>query len=73
MNLQGALMVPGASHFETSRRIWNGMIDRRPAAIAACANRADVVATIRFAAEAGLKVTVRGGGHHVGGLSIQED
>ena len=73
MNLQGALMLPGAPHFETARRVWNGMIDRRPAAIAACANRADVVAAIRFAAESGLKVTVRGGGHNVGGLAIQDD
>ena len=73
MNLQGALMLPGARHFETARRVWNGMIDRRPAAIAACANRADVLTAVRFAAESGLKVTVRGGGHSVGGLAIQED
>ena len=73
MNLQGMLMLPGAPHFETARRVWNGMIDRRPAAIAACANRADVVAAIQFAADTGLKVTVRGGGHNVGGLAIQDD
>ena len=73
MNLQGALMLPGAPHFEIARRVWNGMIDRRPAAIAACANRTDVAAVIRFAAETGLKVTVRGGGHNVGGLAIQDD
>ncbi len=73
MNLQGTLMLPGAPHFETARRIWNAMIDRRPAAIAVCASRADVVTAIRFAAEAGLKVTVRGGGHSVGGLAIQDD
>src|SRR6188508_2129972 len=73
MNLQGALMLPGAPHFETARRVWNAMIDRRPAAIAACANRADVATVIRFAAETGLKVTVRGGGHNVGGLAVQDD
>jgi hypothetical protein len=65
MNLQGTLMLPGAPHYERSRRVWNG-------AIAVCANRADVAATLRFAAEAGLNVAVRGGGHSVGGLSIQE-
>lgn len=73
MNLHGALMLPGAAHFEPACRIWNAMIDRRPVAIAACANRADVVTAVRFAAEAGLKATVRGGGHSVGGLAIQED
>ena len=55
MNLQGTLMLPGAPHYERSRRVWNGMIDRRPAAIAVCANRADVAATLRFAAEAGAQ------------------
>jgi hypothetical protein len=30
MNLQGTLMLPGAPHYERSRRVWNGMIDRRP-------------------------------------------
>lgn len=70
MNLQGTLMLPGAPHYERSRRVWNGMIDRRPAAIAVCANRADVAATLRFAAEAGLNVTVLGGGHSVGGLPM---
>ena len=73
MNLQGTLMLPGAPHYERSRRVWNGMINRRPAAIAVCANRADVAATLRFASEAGLNVTVRGGGHSVGGLPIQEN
>ena len=69
MNMQGALMLPGAPHYETARHVWNAMTDRHPAAIAACASRADVVAAVRFAAEAGLKVTVRGGGHSVGGLA----
>src|SRR4029434_675632 len=73
MNLQCSLILPGAPHFETARRVWNAMIDRRPAAIATCANRADVAAVIRFAAETGLKVTGRGGGHHVGGLAVQDD
>ena len=41
-----------------------------PAAIAVCANPADVAATLRFAAEAGLNVTVLGGGHSVGGLPM---
>ena len=73
MNLRGELMLPGAPHYETSRRVWNAVIDRHPAAIAVCANRVDVTTAIRFAAQARLKVTVRGGGHSVGGLAIQED
>ncbi len=49
------------------------MIDRRPALIARCAGVADVVHTIEFARQHNLLVTVRGGGHNVGGLSICDD
>jgi hypothetical protein len=73
MSMQGTLMLPGAPHYETARQVWNAMIDRRPAAIAACASKSDVEAAIRFAAETGIKVTVRGGGHSVGGLAVQDD
>ena len=73
MNLRGELMLPGAPHYETSRRVWNAMIDRHPAAIAVCANRVDVTTAMRFAGEARLTVAVRGGGHSIGGLAIQED
>jgi FAD/FMN-containing dehydrogenase len=73
MSMQGTLMLPGAPHYETARRSWNARIDRRPAAIAACASKSDVEAAIRFAAETGIKVTVRGGGHGIGGVVFQED
>jgi FAD/FMN-containing dehydrogenase len=73
MSMQGMLLLPGAPHYETARHVWNATIDRRPAAIAACASKADVEAAVRFAAESGIKVTVRGGGHSVGGLAVQED
>lgn len=71
-NLQGALLLPDSHHYDTARRVWNGMIDRRPAAIAVCTRSEDVVAAVRFAAAEGLKVTVRGGGHGVGGQAVQD-
>jgi FAD/FMN-containing dehydrogenase len=49
------------------------MIDRRPAAIAQCADAEDVVACVRFAAASGIDLAVRGGGHNAGGLGVGDD
>lgn len=68
--LRGALIHPGESGYDDARRVYNGMIDRRPALIARCADVADVVAAVRFAREAGALVAVRGGGHNAAGLGV---
>ena len=52
--------------------MWNGAIDRRPAVIARCADTGDVVAALRLARERGLAVAVRGGGHGVAGLAVND-
>ncbi len=65
-------MLPGQTGYEEARRIWNGMIDRRPAAIARCATAGDVAAAVRFAREHDLLVSVRGGGHNVAGTAVCE-
>src|SRR5262249_27001727 len=44
--------------------------DKRPAAIARCADADDVVTALRFAAERGLDFAVRGGGHNVAGTAL---
>jgi FAD/FMN-containing dehydrogenase len=49
------------------------MIDRRPAAIARCADVADVMACVRFATKHGVEVAVRGGGHNAGGFGSWDD
>ena len=49
------------------------MIDRRPGAIARCADVSDVIACVRFAAEKHLDLAVRGGGHNAGGLGVWDD
>src|SRR5690554_4431771 len=64
----GEVVTPASQTYEQSRRVWNGMIDRRPALIARCAGVADVVAAVDFAREHDLLVAVRGGGHNVAGF-----
>jgi FAD/FMN-containing dehydrogenase len=68
--LRGAILQLGDEGYEGARRIWNGMIDRRPAAIARCTGSADVMAAVRFAREQRLPIAVRCGGHNVAGNSI---
>lgn len=68
--LRGALLRPGAAGYETTRRIPNGMIDRRPALIACCAGVADVRACVQFAQAHALLISVRGGGHNVAGAAV---
>ncbi|HZJ32837.1 MAG TPA: FAD-binding oxidoreductase [Vicinamibacterales bacterium] len=63
----GQWLRPGDSGYEERRRVHNGLIDRRPAAIAACSGVADIVAAVRMARTLGLEVSVRGGGHNVAG------
>jgi FAD/FMN-containing dehydrogenase len=67
--------VIGTEHpeYDAARRVWNGMIDKRPAAIARCADAVDVATAVRFAAEHELELAVRGGGHNVAGTAVVDD
>src|SRR5438874_842476 len=68
--LRGPLLRPGDGGYDEARKVWNGMIDRRPALIARCAGAADVMAAIRFAHTHELLVSVRGGGHNITGNAV---
>ena len=71
--LAGELVTPEGHEYETARTVWNGMIDKHPAAIARCADADDVATAVRFAAEHGLPLAVRGGGHNVAGTAVCDD
>jgi FAD/FMN-containing dehydrogenase len=66
----GELFASGDAGYDTARRVWNGMVDRRPALIARCAGEDDVVLALGAARERGLPVAVRGGGHNVAGNAV---
>jgi FAD/FMN-containing dehydrogenase len=63
----GQLLRPTDHAYDESRRVHNGLVDKRPAAIACCQGVADVVDAVRLAGGLGLEVSVRGGGHNVAG------
>jgi FAD/FMN-containing dehydrogenase len=71
--LRGNMLLPDDPDYEESRRIWNAMIDRRPAGIVQCAGVADVMLSVRVARDNGLLVSVRGGGHNIAGTAIRDD
>jgi len=71
--LRGRIVLPKDSDYDEERKVYNGMIDKRPGIIAKCLNVADVIYAVNFARENNLLVAVRGGGHNGGGLGICDD
>jgi len=69
-SVHGEVIDPEDERYDEARAIWNGAIHRRPACIVRCSGVADVVAAVRFARERNLLVSVRAGGHGVGGHAV---
>jgi len=65
----GELITPNDAGYDDARRVWNAMIDKRPAVVARPVNVEDVVAAVRFGREHDLVIAVRGGGHSMAGHS----
>src|SRR4051812_39653765 len=66
----GELLGAGDGAYEEVRSVHNALIDRRPVLIARCRSAADIAASIRAAADAGVEISVRGGGHNVAGRAV---
>jgi FAD/FMN-containing dehydrogenase len=67
---RGRLITPADADYDAARKVWNGLIDRRPSLIARCTGVADVIAAVNFASKHDLLVAVRGGGHSFPGHSV---
>ena len=69
-SMQGEVITPQDEAYEDARKVWNGTIDRRPAAIARCVGNEDVAAAVAFGRRHSLPIAVRGGGHSFPGYSV---
>jgi FAD/FMN-containing dehydrogenase len=66
----GEVLLPGDDGYEGARKIWNAMIDKRPAIIARCSTTSDVVRAVHFARDNQLLLAIRGGGHNIAGSAL---
>jgi FAD/FMN-containing dehydrogenase len=71
--LRGQLLAPGDAAYDTARKVWSGMIDKRPALIGQCLTSSDVVACVQFARAEGVPISVRGGGHNFAGKAVCDE
>lgn len=69
-SLRGELIQPHDAGYDDARKVYNAMINRRPALIARCADVADVITAVQFARENKMLLSIRGGGHNAGGLGV---
>jgi FAD/FMN-containing dehydrogenase len=72
-DLHGRFIQADDQGYDDLRKVWNGLIDKRPALIAQCADESDVVHALNLARNDNLLVAVRGGGHNVAGFSTCDD
>jgi FAD/FMN-containing dehydrogenase len=72
-DLAGEVLAPGDPGYDEARTVFNALIDRHPAVIAQCEGTADVVRAVRFARDLDLKIAVRGGGHSVAGMALNDN
>ena len=72
-SLHGVSLLLGDEGYDSVRRIWNAMVDKRPALVSRCSGTADVIKSVNFARENDLLISVRGGGHNFPGNSVCDD
>jgi FAD/FMN-containing dehydrogenase len=72
-NLRGALIQRDDPRYDEARKLYNGMIDKRPLLIARCVDVADVITAVNFGRDQGLLMAIRGGGHNGPGLGSCDD
>ena len=71
--LRGPLIQPKDTSYDEARKLYNGMIDKRPSVIAGCVDAADVIAAVNFGRDNTLPIAIRCGGHNGPGLGSVDD
>jgi FAD/FMN-containing dehydrogenase len=71
-SFRGELIQPEDAAYESARKVYNAMIDKRPHLIARCVDVADVMAAVKFGVENDLLTAIRCGGHNGAGLGTCE-
>jgi FAD/FMN-containing dehydrogenase len=72
-NIRGRIILPEDQDYNEARKLYNGMIDKRPLMIARCADVADVITAVNFGRDNELLTAIRGGGHNGPGLGSCDD
>jgi FAD/FMN-containing dehydrogenase len=70
--IRGEVLSPGSAGYEEGRKLFNGLIDKRPFAIARCLDARDVVAAVNLARASGLEISVKSGGHGISGSALSD-
>ncbi len=71
--MRGTLIQPGDDGYDVARKVYNAMIDRRPAFVVRPAGVADVITAVNFARDNQLDLSIRGGSHNVAGFGTNDD
>ena len=72
-NHRGPVIRAGDARYDEARKLYNGMIDKKPLIIAQCADVADVITAVNFGRDNALPLAIRGGGHNGPGFASVDD
>ena len=71
--VRGEVIDPTHANYHAARKVYNGMIDKRPRFIVKCVDVADIKAVVKFGTENDMLTAIRGGGHNGAGLGTCDD
>jgi FAD/FMN-containing dehydrogenase len=72
-SVRGGVITPKDPGYDEAHKVYNAMIDKRPALIARCMDAADVISAVNFGRDNGFNIAIRGGSHNGAGLATVDD